>query len=170
MASAGMTMSPMSSTAGGGGGGGGGTGFAGFFAGVGAGLRLGLRTCVAAGFLVVVAGFAGVGACATETGASRHAATRAAARFKAREDKQAWPRILRVARRPALTTLETRFDRQTQRARLHRVEMAVFDRRTFAGQLALVEICDVVVVRVEQVVGRERDREAFARADSPARG
>ena len=53
----------------------------------GSGLRLGFRTTLAAGFLVVVAGFAGAGVCATETGASRHAATRAAARFKAREDE-----------------------------------------------------------------------------------
>ena len=67
-------------------------------------------------------------------------------------------------RAPALTTIRTRFDRQAQRARLHRVEMAVFDRRTFTGQLALVEICDVVVVRVEQVVSGERDREALADA------
>jgi len=82
-ASAGMTMSPMSSTAGGGGGGGGGMGFAGFFAVVAAGFDLAFEL-PAAGFLVVVAGLAGVDVCASETGASRHTATKVAARFKAR--------------------------------------------------------------------------------------
>jgi len=77
-------MSPMSSTGGGGGGGGGITGLVDFFAAV-PGFGFGFEL-VAAGFFVVVAGFAGAWAWTVETGASRHAATRAAARFKARED------------------------------------------------------------------------------------
>ena len=75
-------MSPMSSTAGGGGGGAGGTGFAGFRVVV-TGFGLGFE--LPAGFLVVVAGLAGVGVWAIDAGASRHAAARAAARFEARE-------------------------------------------------------------------------------------
>ena len=82
-ASAGMTILPMSSTAGGGGGGGGTTGFAGFFAAV-AGLGFGFELPVA-GFLLVEAGLAGAVVCATETDANAHTATRAAARFRARE-------------------------------------------------------------------------------------
>ena len=89
MTSAGITMSPISSTDGGGGGGAGGAGFAAGladgFAAPGFGLAFELP---AAGFFVVVlAGFAGAGDWAKDAGASRHAATRAAARFKAREDE-----------------------------------------------------------------------------------
>jgi hypothetical protein len=58
-------------------------GFAGFFAVVAAGLGLAFEL-PAAGFFVAVAGLAGVDVCATETGASRHTATKVAARFKAR--------------------------------------------------------------------------------------
>src|SRR4051812_42749089 len=83
-ASAGMTMIPMSSTGGGVGGGAGGTDFAGFFAAVAAGLGFAFELPVA-GFFVVVAGFAGDVGCASETDASAHAATRAAANLEARE-------------------------------------------------------------------------------------
>src|SRR4249920_3492594 len=76
-ASAGMTMSPMSSTAGGGGGGGGGTGFAGFFALVAAGFGF--------AFFVVVAGFVGDVVCATDTDANANTKARAAASFEVRE-------------------------------------------------------------------------------------
>lgn len=79
-------MIPMSSTAGGGGGGGGGNGLAGFFVAVAPGFGLGFEL-VAAGFFVEVDGFDGAGAWADETVASRHAATRAAARFEARDDR-----------------------------------------------------------------------------------
>jgi len=75
----------MSSTGGGGGGGGGATGFAGFFAAVVPGLGFGFGfELLAAGFFVDVDGFAGAGVCANDADASAHAATRAAARFKAR--------------------------------------------------------------------------------------
>jgi hypothetical protein len=77
-----MTMSPMSWTAGGGGGGG--TRFAVFFAVVAAGLDLAFEL-PAAGFFVVVAGFAGDDVRATDTDTSAQAATRAAASFEARE-------------------------------------------------------------------------------------
>jgi hypothetical protein len=124
-----MTISPMSSTGGGGGGGGGGAGFTGFFTVVAAGFGFGFEL-LAAGFFVVVAGLVaglvGVVVCAIETGASRHAATRAAAMFKARGYEASMRGFYACAR-------------------LHRVEMPVFDRCTFAGQLALVEICDVAV-------------------------
>jgi hypothetical protein len=93
-----MTINPMSSTAGGGGGGGGGTGFAGFFAAGVEGLGFGFDPVVdfwAAGFFVVVDGFAGVDVCANDTDANRHAATSAAARFKARGSEASMARILR---------------------------------------------------------------------------
>jgi len=77
-------MSPMSWTGGGGGGGGGGTGFARFFAAAVAGLGFAFELLVT-GFFVVVAGFAGDVACAFAIDTSMHAATRAAASFKARE-------------------------------------------------------------------------------------
>ena len=83
-------MSPMSSTGGGGGGGGGTTGFTGFFAalvpGFAPALGMGFEL-PAAGFFAAVAGVAGAGACANETDASAHAATSAAAKFKARGNK-----------------------------------------------------------------------------------
>ena len=64
-------------------------GFFFFFVEEGPGFGLGFEL-VAEGFFdvagAVVAGLAGAGVCADETGASRHAATRAAARFKAREN------------------------------------------------------------------------------------
>jgi len=83
-----MTINPMSSTGGGGGGGGGTAGFTGFFAAVVAGLGFGLGfELLAAGFFVDVDGLAGAVVCAKEAEASRHAATRAAARFKARESE-----------------------------------------------------------------------------------
>jgi hypothetical protein len=108
----------MSSTAGGGGGGGGGTGFAGFLA-VAGGFGFAFEL-PAAGFFVVVAGLA-VDVCATDTDASAHAATRAAASFEARE---------RQACMGADST----------HAPARRLRNAF---RPFAGQLALVEICDV---------------------------
>jgi hypothetical protein len=63
MASAGITMSPMSST--GGGGGGGATGLAGFFAVVLPGFAFGFELVFVEvpGFLAVVAGLAGACAC-----------------------------------------------------------------------------------------------------------
>ena len=61
-------------------------GFAGFFAAVVPGFDLGFEL-PAAGLFVEVAGLAGDGVWASKPGASRHAATRAAARFKAREDE-----------------------------------------------------------------------------------
>jgi len=144
---------PMSSTGGGGGGGGGTTGFTGFLAAVPEGLGLGFEL-PAAGFLVVVAGLAGAVVWATETDASAHAATRAAARFKARGKRTSMGADSTHAPRRTHGS-ETCFDRQAQRPRFHGVEMPVFDRCTFAGQLAFVKICDVVVVRIEQVVSRE---------------
>jgi hypothetical protein len=84
MASAGITIRPMSSTGGGGGGGGGAARFAGFFVVV-AGLGFGFEL-PAAGFFAVAAGFAGAVVCANDADASAHAATRAAASFKARDN------------------------------------------------------------------------------------
>ena len=75
-------MIPMSSTGGGGAGGGGVAVLPRFFAaapGFGLGFEL-----PAAGVFALTAGLAAVGACAPDTDASAHAATRAAARFKAR--------------------------------------------------------------------------------------
>ena len=138
----------MSSTAGGGGGGAGGTGFAAGFLVVAPGFGLGFELPVAGFFVVVLAAFGGEGVWARDTGASRHAATRAAVRFRAREDNASM--VADSTRGAALRVdnhaLETRFERQAQRARFDRVKMAVLDGRTFTGQLALVEICDVVVV------------------------
>lgn len=90
-------MIPMSSTGGGGGGGGGGAGFAdfaGFLAVVAAGLGFGFELLVA-GFGTVEAGLVAAGVCANETDASAHAATRAAASFKARGSKASMGAILR---------------------------------------------------------------------------
>src|SRR5688572_26151169 len=44
------------------------------------------------------------------------------------------------------------------------MEMPVLCRHCLAGQPALVEICDVVVVRVEQVEGGQRDGKTFTEA------
>ena len=68
-ASAGMAMSPMSSTGGGGGGGGGGTRLRRLLLLRGSGFGLGFEL-LAAGFFVVVAGFAGAGSARPNADAS----------------------------------------------------------------------------------------------------
>src|SRR6186713_2745750 len=78
--------------------------------------------------------------------------------------KQAWPRLYAGPCPASPRCLPARFERQAQRTRLYRVEMPVGDGRGFTGELALVEISDVVVARVEQVVGGESDRESLADA------
>jgi hypothetical protein len=134
-ASGGITMWPMSSTAGGGGGGAGGAGFAGLAV---------LGGAVGFFFAGVVFLGTGCGVCADVgvTHAHRHAHTQThsseAANRGLRRDRAPWrvqeasmAAILRVT---ASTKLPKRFEGYSQRTRLPRVEMAIRDGRGLAGQ------------------------------------
>src|SRR5688572_30583432 len=140
----------MSSTGGGGGGAGFFAGAAGFFFGA----RAGGFELLAAGFFVAV-GFAGAGSAANDEFVA-HTAAIAAATMRARASEASMGGILRGPV-VGLTSfeLEAGLHGQPQRARLHRVEMAVLDWLRFARELAFIEICDVVVVRIEEVVDRK---------------